>query len=202
MRQIDRDQAGLLLGVTAIAVTFLGIFGAVALSPSFAWSENALSNLGDAGHPAGTATTELLFNGGLILGGLLGVGFAATLALRERVIGTRLGAVVFGLAMASMAGVGVFPQDRPLHFEVAVGLYMLFSVAGIVYGAGSLLEGRRRVAAVSGGLGVTNLAIWIGWVGTVGIDAPGLAIPEILGAGCIGTWALWQAREFRGNASG
>jgi len=193
MEQLESEQVGPMLGVAAIVITFLGIFGAVALSPSFAWSENALSNLGVASHAAGTETTVLLFNGGLILGGVLGIGFAVALALEEKHALRRLGATVFGVAMASMAGVGIFPQNQPFHFAVASGLYLLFSVAAIVYAVGLVLGDKRHAAALSGGLGVTNLAVWIGWVGTVGIEAPGLAIPEILGAACIGIWALWQA---------
>ncbi|QCC52362.1 DUF998 domain-containing protein [Halapricum salinum] len=195
MGQFETDRVGQLLGVAAIVVTFVGIFGAVALSPSFAWSENALSNLGVASHAAGTGTTVLLFNGGLLLGGVLGIGFAVALALREARLLGRLGAALFGVAMASMAGVGVFPQGHSLHFGVASGLYLLFSVATIVYAGGLVIDGDRRAGALSAGLGVVNLGIWIGWVGAVGIEAPGLAIPEILGAGCVGAWALWQARE-------
>lgn len=193
--------AGPAFGVAAIVVAFLGIFGAVALSPSFAWSENALSNLGVASHAAGTGTTVLLFNGGLILGGLLGIGFAGVLALQRTHLLRRLGAAIFGVAMASMAGVGVFPQGHSLHFSVASGLYMLFSVATIVYAGGLAIDGDRRAAALSAGLGVANLGIWIGWVGMVGIEAPGLAIPEILGAGCIGAWAIWQAQTLRQSAT-
>jgi hypothetical membrane protein len=97
--------------------------------------------------------------------------------------------------MASMAGVGVFPQDGPYHFEVAFGLYILFTVAAVVFGGGRALDGARREGAISAGLGVANLGIWVVWVQQGGIDQPGLAIPEILGAGCIGVWALWQARR-------
>jgi len=198
MRQVEAEQVGPVLGVAAIVATFLGIFGAVALSPSFAWSENALSNLGVASHAAGTGTTVLLFNGGLILGGLLGIGFAVALVLEGSHSLRRLGATVFGVSMASMAGVGVFPQDQPFHFEVASGLYLLFSIAAIVYAVGLLLDDQRRAAAISGGLGVMNLGVWIGWVGTAGIEAPGLATPEIIGAACIGVWAVWQANRLRG----
>ncbi|MFW6435122.1 MAG: DUF998 domain-containing protein [Halovenus sp.] len=200
MGTLRTERVGPALGLAAITAAFIGIFGAVLLSPSFAWSENALSNLGVTDHAAGTGTTVLLFNGGLILGGLLGVGFAVTLALRVEPLLARLGAGLFGIAMASMAGVGVFPQGHSLHFPVAAGLYLLFSVASIVYAGGLALNNNRRGALVSAALGVANLAIWIGWVSTVGIDAPGLAIPEILGAACIGTWVLWQVTWLRQRA--
>jgi hypothetical membrane protein len=199
MRQFESERVGPALGIAAILVTFVGIFGAVALSPSFAWGENALSNLGVASQAAGTGTTVLLFNGGLILGGVLGIGFAASLVAVERQPVVRLGAVIFGVAMASMAGVGVFPQDGPYHFEVAFGLYILFTVAAVVFGVGKILDSARREGALSAGLGALNLGIWAVWVQQGGIGQPGLAIPEILGAACIGAWALWQAGRLRTN---
>lgn len=194
MRQLSRQQVAPVLGVAAIVSTFAGIFGAIALSPSFAWSENALSNLGVASQAAGTGTTVLFFNGGLLLGGVLGIGFAASLVAVERHPVVRLGAGIFGMAMASMAGVGVFPQDGPYHFEVAFGLYMLFTVAAVVFGVGRVLDSDGREGALSAGLGLANLAVWVVWTQQGGIEQPGLAIPEILGAVCIGAWALLQAR--------
>lgn len=197
MSQSGLDRTGETLGVIAIVVTFAGIFGAVALSPSFAWSENALSNLGVASQAAGTGTTVLFFNGGLFLGGLLGIGFAASLVAVERQPVVRLGAGIFGLAMASMAGVGLFPQDGPYHFEVAFGLYILFTVGAVVFGVGKVIDSDWWEGALSAGLGLTNLAVWVVWTQQGGIEQSGLAIPEILGAGCIGAWALWQTRQLR-----
>ena len=183
------------LGIAAILVTFGTMALAILASPAFAVDQNALSNLGAAGHPAGTATTELLFNGGLILGGLCGVGFAIGLALSVEHVVARVGAAIFGVSMASMGGVGVFPQDGPFHFEVAAGFYLLFSVALLVYGPGQLLAGKTREGVVSIATALANLAVWVLWVTTVGITAPGLAIPELLGAGLVAIWTLLQVRQ-------
>lgn len=184
-------------GIAAIVVTFGTMGLAIALSPDFAVSANALSNLGDSGHPAGTATTELLFNGGLVLGGLLGMAFGAGLVVLDSHPVERVGAVLFVVTMASMAGVGVFPQDGPYHFEVAAGFYLGFSVATPVYGVGQALAGERRAALFSVVAGVANLLVWVWWVGSVGLTHPGLAIPELLGAGLVAAWTVVTARSHR-----
>lgn len=199
------DSTGLrqrvpLLGIVAVAVTFGAIGLAMALSPAFAPTENALSNLGDASDAAGTATTEVVFNGGLILGGVLGVGFGVGLVARPGHPLERIGAVVFALAMASMAGVGVFPQDGPYHFEVASGLYVLFSVATLCDGAGKLIDGTRRLGLFAIGVGGCNLAMWVIWTVTGGLARPGLAVPELLGALLIALWTIptaWRLQPDR-----
>lgn len=193
------------VGVGAVLVTFGTMGLAIVVSPSFAWTGNALSNLGHAGHPAGTATTELLFNGGLILGGVAGVAFAVGVALVDDHAVRRLGVAVFGLSMLAMGGVGLFPQDGPYHFEVAVSFYTLFSVATIVYGAGQVLDGAGRDGTVSIALGAANLGVWVVWGATGPVTRPGLAVPEILGAGLVAVWTVLTARRLwqdRGTADG
>lgn len=185
------------LGVAAVALTFAAIGLAIALSPAFALTENALSNLGDAGDLAGTGTTELVFNGGLILGGILGVGFGLGLALLADGLLERIGAAVFAVAMASMAGVGLIPQDQSYHFQVASGLYVLFSVGVLCYGAGEVRGGDRQCGLFSISVGVANLAVWTGWILTGGLARPGLAIPELLGALLIAVWTIPTALRIR-----
>lgn len=183
------------VGIAAVVVTFGAIGLAILASPSFSLTTDALSNLGDAGDPAGTPTTELLFNGGLILGGLAGAAFAAGLLLLAAHPVQRLGAVVFGVSMLSMGGVGVFPQDGPFHFQVAVGFYMLFSAGVIGYGAGQVLDGRRREGALSLVPAVGNLGVWILWGATGAVTRPGLAMPELAGAVLVAAWTALTARR-------
>lgn len=193
MDRLRRSTPG--IGVGAVVVT-LGTMGlAILASPAFRWTRNALSNLGDAGDPAGTALTAVLFNGGLIVGGLLGVGFAVGLALQSDHPVSTAGAGAFALSMLSMAGVGVFPQDGPFHFQVAVGFYLLFSIAAGTYGVGEVLDGQTRAGTVSAALAVGNLLVWIGWLSTGGLTRPGLAIPEIIGAVLVAAWTVLTARR-------
>jgi hypothetical membrane protein len=183
------------VGIVAIAVTFLGMAGAALFSPSFSVAGNALSNLGDPTDPAGTATTALLFNGGLILGGVGGVVFGVGLFLTAERLLARIGSVVYVVSLALMAGVGLFPQGHGLHFPSASGFYMLFSLAVVVYGVGCLLAGDRRGAVLSVGSGVFNLAGWVVWGVTGSLTRDGLAIPELVGAAAVAGWTLWAASE-------
>lgn len=197
MEETRLRRASPWFGVVATVVTTGAIGVAIGLSPSFAVTENALSNLGVASHGAGTATTALVFNGGLILGGAFGAVFGLGLAAIRRHPVERLGGALFAVSLLSMAGVGVFPQDGPYHFEVAAGFYLLFSVAVVVTAAGQILSGRRRDAGVSALAGAGNLAAWVGWTTAVGIDEPGLAIPELIGAAFVILWVLWTVRGLR-----
>jgi hypothetical membrane protein len=100
-----------------------------------------------------------------------------------------------------MGLVGVFPQDTAPHFPVAVGFYLLLSVALWVYGAGNLLAGERRRGALTVLLGVANIGAWVAWGLTGDVTRPGLAIPEIVGAVILAGWALWTARRFLADQS-
>jgi hypothetical membrane protein len=192
---------GFWAGVAALVVTFAGIGLAIALSPTFSPDANALSNLGDASDPAGTATTEILFNGGLVIGGALGIVFGAVLAITVRGRVAQAGAILFGVTVALLAGIGIFPQDSPYHFQVAAGFYTLFTVSALVYGAGRLLARRVRTGVGSVAAGLANLAVWSVWIATGGLTRPGLAIPEIAGAVVIVLWVVGQSRLFRSGTS-
>jgi len=187
------------VGIVAVVVSFGGISFAIALSPAFGVTENALSNLGVAESPAGTETTALVFNGGLIVGGALGALFGIGLAVLSTHPVERIGSVLFAVSMLSMGGVGVFPQDQAFHFEVAAGFYLLFSLAVLIFGAGQLLTGDRRGGAFSIAAGVGNLAVWIGWGVTGSVTRQGLAIPELLGAAMVVLWVLVTIKQFTGD---
>jgi hypothetical membrane protein len=183
-------------GVGAALVPTGAILLATVLSPTFSWTGDALSNLGGAGDPAATATTMLLFNGGLVVGGLLGVGFVYVLFVRAAHVAERIGAVAFGLSMVALALVGVFPQEQPAHFPAAVSFYLLLSVALWLYGTGNLFVGERERGLATMLLGVVNVAAWVGWGLTGPVLRPGLALPEIVGALVLAGWAVVTAWGF------
>jgi hypothetical membrane protein len=173
-------------------VTTVAILLATLFSPNFHWSDNALSNLGVAETAAGTELTVVLFNGGLILGGLAGIGFGFFLALTTPATGGRVVGALFGLAMVLMGGVGVFPQDQALHLPVAMGFYLLLSIALWADAAVALGQGWRRRALAGLVSGAVNLLGWIGWASTGSVQRPGLAIPEGIGALALAVWTLWM----------
>lgn len=187
------SRASRLAGVAAVLLAAIGIAGAVLASPTFAVTGNALSDLGQPGNPAATSLTLVLFDGGLVLAGVVGLPFGGTLWRRSE---TRLGqvaAVPFTLALVGMAGVGLFPAGRPLHVPAAVTLYLASMVAMALQGAGTALAGERRRAAVTLALVAVHVAGWWWWAATGPVLRPGLALPELLGAGVFAAWVLLTA---------
>ena len=178
-------------GMGAVVVTLGTIFLATLVSPAFAWSGNALSNLGVTGTAAGTGLTVVLFNGGLILGGLVGLAFALALARSAVSLGERVTAGSLGLALVFMALVGVFPQDTDPHFPVAASFYLLISVTLWLDSVAAFRQGWRQRAGIALSLGTANLAGWLVWGLTGSPLRDGLAIPELWGALCFSVWTAW-----------
>ncbi|ERH09811.1 MAG: putative membrane protein [halophilic archaeon J07HX64] len=178
------------LTVIAVTTTVGSILLATVLSPGFAWRENALSNLGVVRTDAGTATTAVLFNGGLVIGGVIGVVVTVTLYRRVTGSGDQVVAVLAGAALTLMGLVGVFTQGHPLHFPVAVSFFLLVSVVMWVDGGVRYRGGSRRRAGLAVAGGVANVLCWVVWVTVVTDPSSGLAIPEMVGAGLFGVWLL------------
>lgn len=186
----SRRRVAAVSGVGASALSFGGITLAVALAPWFSLTDNALSDLG----VADSAAVAVAFNWGLMLAGLVALPYAWALwtAAGDHVTGrldrllARAVAVGFALASLLMSAVGVFPSGDPLHFPVAAGFYLLLTaVVGV--------DGLRRVrtttgkAAVAGAVG--HLGQW--WLYVEGVRlGPGLAIPELVGAGLLVAWVV------------
>lgn len=180
-------------GDLAVAIAAVGISGAIFASPAFSVTGNALSDLGQPGAAAATGLTRLLFNGGLVLSGLVGLAFVGVLT-RGAALLERLAAVPLAVALLGMIGVGLFPAGEPLHFPAAVTLY-LGSMAGMaLYGAGAALTGARRRGAATVALVVVHVGVWWWWATGGAVTRGGLAVPEILGAAIFGAWVVWTAR--------
>jgi hypothetical membrane protein len=190
-------RASVAAGALAPVLTLGAIFAATLLSPSFSWTAKALSNLGGPDAAVATPTTRLLFNNGLLLGGLVGLGFGPTLLAARRNAVELAGVALFGLTVVAMALIGVFPQHRDPHFAVAVAFYVLLSLACWTYGAGNALAGARRRGLLTAGAGVANLAAWVVWGLTGPFVRPGLALPEIVGATVFGGWAVATSVDVR-----
>lgn len=184
----DVSAAHHLLGAVATAAALGGIAGAILLDPTFSWTGDALSDLGVRDRSAP------VFNGGLILGGLAGIGYAVGLwrvapagraAERVAPVG-RLRAVVFALATVAMAGVGVYDLTHPLHGPAAVGFYALVTATFAIDGLA-----RRHVAAgrITLAFVPVHLAVWATFL--TGLwPVTGLALPELPGALMLAAW-VW-----------
>jgi hypothetical membrane protein len=112
--------ASIWAGVGAATITLFGVFFATLVSPDFWWTTHALSDLGSLASDSTTATptTRLLFNGGLIAGGVVGLGFDPALLVARRNVVELLGVGAAGLTLVAMGLIGVFPLPRDLHTPV------------------------------------------------------------------------------------
>ena len=184
-----------LLGAVATVLSLGGIAVAILLDPTFSWTTDALSDLGVRDRSAP------VFNWGLILGGLVGVGYAVelgrgALSESERRPGSGPGgavravaalrAIVFALSMIAMAGVGAFDLTHPLHGPAAIGFYGLVTVVFAVDGVARRGTTTGRIAF---GFVPVHVAVWAtfvwGWW-----PLTGLALPELPGALMLAAW-VW-----------
>lgn len=168
------------VGSLAPVVALGAIFLAILVSDSFTWGASALSDLGV------DPSTALLFNGGLILGGLLALPYSYALWTAARTRLARATAATVGLAVVLMGLVGVFVSGHPLHFPVALGFYLLVTVALVLDGVDRLSS---PVGTLSLALGVAHFVGWVVWVAGLRFGT-GLAVPETVGAFVFAAWVL------------
>jgi hypothetical membrane protein len=177
------------VAVLGIALTLGSTLLSTTLSPSFAWQSDALSNLGVTTTDAGTTTTVLLFNGGLIVGGAVGAGFAAASYRRLTNRQDRAVVALAGLSLVLMGLIGVFPQDvRGPHFAVAIGFFLLLSVTLWADGIGHIRRGNQLRGALTVAGGTANVLAWVLWISLNADPYEGIAIPEMIGSLIFGVW--------------
>ncbi|MDS0258409.1 DUF998 domain-containing protein [Haloarcula sp. S1CR25-12] len=191
----DAGRVASSAGLVAVGVAAVAIVGAVLASPSFAFSGNALSDLGQPGNAAATPLTTLLFDGGLITAGIVGLPFGVRLWSGSDHPLERVAAVPFVTALLGMAGVGLFPAGQALHVPAALTLYLGSMVAMACYAAGNAAAGARRRAAGTATLVAAHVAVWWWWAAGGSVTRPGLAVPETVGAVIFAGWVCWTARR-------
>lgn len=192
---MDRTALGRRAGPAAIVLTFAGVLGGMLASPSFSLADNALSELGVATSVVGTPTTALLFNGGLVVGGLVGLGFAWYLVTVATDALGRLTGGCFAVTTWSMAGVGIFPMGSSLHGPVALAFFLAISVTLAVGGLAARRHGGARFGTASLAGAVGHILGWLGWLAAGGPALVGLAVPELWGAGLLAGWVFLTARR-------
>lgn len=193
---METQTRGRAAGLAAVVVSLGGVLLATVLSPGFTWTDHALSELGVTGTAPGTSTTMAVFNGGLILGGVIGLVFSWYLYKTAEDDLTRVTGSLFGVTAALMGGVGVFPMDVSLHGSVAVGFFLFISMTLAVAGIAGLRRGNRQYGAISLLLAVGNVGVWSAWGLAGGPDVIGLALPESGGSILISGWVVLTALHY------
>jgi hypothetical membrane protein len=180
------DRVAAAFGVLAVVVSLGGIASAIALSTRFSFATDALSDLGRATWRSSTA-----FNTGLLVSGLCALVPGVVLVRNSRTLLHAAGSLAFSFSAVCLALIGVFALPAPQHGTVAVGFFLGFTVAFLLYGAADLRSGARRWGLFAIALAAVHVGSWAVWIaaGTPG----GLALPEIVGSGCVSAWILGTA---------
>ncbi len=180
------NRVAAVFGVLSILVSLKAIGAAILLSTRFSMATSALSDLGRAGW-----TTTAVFNGGLLVAGLLALPFAVVLARDARTLLHAAASVAFSLSAVSLALIGVFALPAPEHGLVAIGFFLAFTVAFVLYGIGDVRAGARSRGLATLALALVHVLGWVVWLGA---GTPGgLAIPELVGSACLSAWVLATA---------
>ena len=194
-------------GVAApvVALGAIVVATVVASPETFTWRGRALSDMGRYG-----TRTFVLFNGGLVLGGLLGLPFAWRLWIAARDPFERIGVAALVVATVGLIGVGVFfiehtafYLERELHGPAALTYFAVAPVAQWCYGTGAIRAGRIRAGFASFWLGLAHPLVWLGWLLFL-LARPGgpnatawFAVPEFVAALAVGCWFVVLAADLR-----
>jgi hypothetical membrane protein len=172
---------GILAPVTAF--TFISL--AIASYPQFSWTGNALSDLG-----VQKGVTAVLFNSGLVMGGILALlfGFGLFKILGDKALG-KVGAVSFILVALALTAIGVFPENAGrIHYYVSVMFFALFPISAFIIGTTFLLKADLKMSLFTFLVAIVAAIVWvIHW--TIGFGS-NVAIPETLSAIPASTWSI------------
>ena len=174
-----------LCGVITPLVAFTCILLAIAYSPRFSWTENALSDLG-----VQEGLTAPLFNYGLIISGAMSLVFASGILalLRNKLVG-KVGSFTFVLATLALIAIGIFPENaRPMHYFASVAFFALIPIAMLI-----LMWAFAQVGKVKTALYTLLVAIVaaVPWVIQFAVHyVSDVAIPETISALSASAWAI------------
>jgi hypothetical membrane protein len=172
-------------GGIAPFLTYACILLAIGSYRPFSWTNNALSDLGIV-----SGITMILFDGGLIVGGILFAFFAIGLFsfLGKSLVG-RVGCVFFFLAWISLICVGIFNEHFvPTHYIFSVSLFTFMSLALLVFTGAFWLKGQKRMSIFTLILGLIASTLWVLQL-TVHY-VPNVAIPEFVSGLAAVIWVL------------
>lgn len=212
-RMVDHRRFATSAGVAApiVAVGAILLATIVATPETFTWKTRALSDLGRPG-----TRTFGIFNGGLIIGGLIGVPFVWRVWNYARDYLQQAGTLALAGSLLGMIGVGVFFLEHTtyylassLHGIAALTTFTLAPIAALLYGSGAARTGQRRIAIWSLASGILALAGWATWISYLQLWAPfpsaWFAVAEYFAGLCFGGWILRLAvadwnRSWSGDA--
>ncbi len=179
---LDHTRIGGYLAIAAVAVGFGGVFAALAVSPWFAWTQHALSDLGSP-----SRSSALLFNGGLILAGALYLEFVYGLYKARFSDGAlaRAGTVLLAGGAVFLMGVGIAPIGNPAHFGISLGYFFLYPPGVIVFGVGAR---KSHTGFLHMSVSLAAVALVFGLLQFTPVFSS-QAIPEMVLTGALSLWS-------------
>jgi len=146
------------LGVIGIGTAYLFIAISIAISPWFNFYDNALSDLGNtAMHPS----TGLVYNVGMILGGVLVALFAVLTSLRNSSWKYLVWTIPLTVAGIDLAMIGVFPENAgSIHLTVSLIFFVVIDLTMLIYSYVSWPLGSHEVGAIALAFGIASAAVW------------------------------------------
>ncbi len=166
-------------GISAQLVALAALLLTLSRSPWFSWTEDDISLLG----AEGAATT--IFNGGLVLAGLLSLIFV--IGLGRSFLSNRLGRLgMTSLVLGAMAisAIGIFPRTIRLAHNLASAAFFVFiPLAIFIIGIRAITAGRMVLGSLSLIAAFATIALLLApW------PWPGGAISQLL---AYLPWSLW-----------
>ncbi|MFX0063608.1 MAG: DUF998 domain-containing protein [Candidatus Hermodarchaeota archaeon] len=188
------------VGIIGIAIPLIAIgaiITSIILNSSwFAWTENALSDLG---HYGNLGVVALVFNLGLIISGLLTIffGLGFTWNAKGEFEGnlqylTILGTLILTGAGVVLLGIGVFSEDfGVIHRYFSILFFVLLPFGMWIIGLAMLFKEELRLFGILGILiGFLGALSWVLYYSQNVI--PGNAIPEALASFSVAFWVFLQ----------
>lgn len=174
-----------LCGVITPLAAFSCVLLAIGFSPSFSWTNNALSDLGVM-----PGVTSVLFNFGLVVSGALALTFASGLSVFfKKGVPGQVGAFILAADSLALAAIGIFPENvKPMHLYASVLFFALFPLAMFSITATFLLASNVKMGLFTILLAMFAAAVWIAQFVTHYVN--GAAIPETLSALAASMWTV------------
>ncbi len=141
-----------LLGFLGPLIGMVSVLVSILIAPGFDWSSNALSDLGNwfrediGSYPILRAS---IFNGGLVVGGVIIVCFVYLMIRELRDVPTKIVLMSFAASGIFLAGVGVFSENIPAgHVVSALGFFFTIPISMFLIGLAWIRIHAVRVYAV------------------------------------------------------
>jgi hypothetical membrane protein len=188
---VNAIRVGAISGILTPIVAFTCITLAIGFYPPFSWTTNALSDLGIV-----EGTTSVLFNGGLILAGILGFMFAVLglFSFTGKTLAGKVGSALLAGSTVALVSIGIFNENFvPIHYLVSVAFFISAPISLFILTYAFYLGKRQSLAAYTLLTGVVAAAPWI--LQFTLHYVPNVAIPETISGVAVSLWVITLAAK-------